>query len=183
MTTTQHDHVPTFIADELFKRALPPLSRLRPPTRPLLRVFPDFVYYAWSPVSNEVQEGVGKIWHALTRREVVGHNTGQEGPAGGGDIDVKKKMQGKEGRGDEVAAATTAAGQVGTAEVDLSSWRWSGVNTAFACALTAAGLVFTAAQVRSLARSHREAEEKERHENGRRLMLERERVAIRRVET
>lgn len=183
MTTTQHDYVPTCIADELFKRALPPLSRLRSPTRPLLRVFPDFVYYAWSPVSNEVQEGVDKIWHAVRRGEVVGRNAGQEGAAGGGDVDVEESTKGKGGRGDQVAAASTAAGQAGTAESELSSWRWTGVNTAFACTLTALGLVFTAAQVGSLARSHRKAEERERHEAWRRMMLERERVAIRRVET
>ena len=111
--------------------------------RPLRDVFPDWVYYAWSPVSNEVQEGVSKIWDALLTR----------------------------GRWRNEGDVATAGQESGTTTTVERYWRWSGVNTLFAIGLTVAGVLFTVAQARVLARVHREAEaaEEEERKRSRRL--------------
>jgi hypothetical protein len=81
------------------------------------------------------------------------------------------------------SAAAGQAAAAAAAAVDRS-WRWSAVNTAFACALTAVGAVFTFAQLRALTRAHdASAEEEEERKRARRLLLVRERAALRRVET
>ena len=118
--------------------------------RPLRDVFPDWVYYAWSPASNEVQEGVSKILDAVLTRGRWRNE---------GDVVTA---------GQESGMTTTTRT---TRTVDRY-WRWSGVNTLFAISLTVAGVLFTVAQARVLARVHREAEaaeEEERKRSRRRL--------------
>ena len=58
--------------------------------------------------------------------------------------------------------------------------RWGPENTAFAVALTTAGLLFTLAQLRGLTRATDLYEARKRK---RRLLLVRERATIRRVDT
>lgn len=131
-------------------------------------IFPDFVYYAWSPLSNEVQEGVSKMWHALRcRQRWRGDNKGADKCVDGGGSDGGVD----DGHGVEGGEQGAAAGR---------SWRWSGVNTMFAAALTLLGVAFTAMQVRSLARAHDEELACQRES---RLHLVRERAALGRVET
>lgn len=63
---------------------------------------------------------------------------------------------------------------------DEQHWRWSGVNTAFACTLTALGVMFTRVQVLVLKWAYDSEEERRKR---RRMLLSSERAAIRRVET
>jgi len=161
---------------------------------PLRRVFPDFLYYAWSPVSNEVQEGVDKIWRAVGSRWKVFKVKGN----GKGGDDGGDRVRGGEGSRDggkggvgglprETIVRAEGEGGAGRAAALDRSWRWSAVNTTFAVVLTTVGVAFTVVQLRCLAgaqdrltRAHAEEEESKRE---RRLLLVRERAALRRLET